>query len=370
MIIGVPKERRKNEYRVSITPAGVKALTGQGHTVLIEKNAGKGSNFSDAQYLSVGATVLDGRKKNYEEADLIVTVKEPLPEEYDLFQEDQMLFTFLHLAANNDLAHMLIERRITAIAYETVELDNGSLPILTPMSEVAGKIAVQSGTYMLQKHNKGRGVLLGGVPGVEQGKVTIIGGGVVGLNAAKVAFGLGAEVTLLDIDLGRLAYLDDIFGEKIETIMSSALNIEKQVLESDLVIGAVLVTGDRAPVLVTRKMIEKMRDGSVIADVAIDQGGCVETSRPTTHSSPTFVEMGVAHFCVTNLPGAVPRTSTVALSNTTLSYIQRLANSGFKKYVTKDNAFSKGVNVFEGKITHQAVAKALDMKYTPLEKVI
>ncbi len=370
MIIGVPKEIKKNEYRISVTPAGAQALVETGHKVLIEQSAGDGSSFSDEEYSKVGATILESRGELFETSDLIVKVKEPIAEEFDLFRDGQILFTFLHLAPNRPLTEALIRTGITAIAYETVESDDGSLPILTPMSEVAGKIAVQNGACLLQKNNNGRGILLSGVPGVGHGRILIIGGGVVGLNAAKIASALGADVTVLDLDLNRLAYLDDIFGGKVETLMSNTLNIEKQTAKADLVIGAVLKTGAKSPRLVTREMIKQMKDGSVIVDVAIDQGGCIETSRPTTHGDPTFIEMGVIHYCVTNMPGAVPRTSTLALSNTTFPYIQKLADLGLETCLKKDALFSKGVNITTGKVTHQAVAQALEMEYTPLEELI
>jgi alanine dehydrogenase len=370
MIVGIPKEIKKNEYRVSMTPAGVQTLVERGHPVLVEASAGKESGFSDEEYSKVGATIFASRDELFGKAKLIVKVKEPQPEEFHLLNEKQILFTFLHLAPNRPLTEALLKTGVTAIAYETVESDDGSLPILTPMSEVAGKIAVQNGACLLQKNNHGRGILLSGVPGVGHGRIVIIGGGVVGLNAAKVASALGADVTVLDVDLHRLAYLDDIFGGKVETIMSNTLNIATEAAKADLIIGAVLQTGALSPRLVKKTMIAEMKEGSVIVDVSIDQGGCVETSRPTSHGDPTYVEMGVVHYCVTNMPGAVPRTSTLALGNTTLPYIQRLADFGLAKCLEEDKPFSRGVNICKGTLTHQAVAQALGMEYNPLAKVI
>ncbi|MBI5328441.1 MAG: alanine dehydrogenase [Deltaproteobacteria bacterium] len=369
MIIGIPKEIKDNEYRVAITPAGVNVLTRAGHKIIIENGAGIGSGISNEEYLDEGAKTVDTAHEVFKSADMIVKVKEPLPQEYPLLRKDQMLFTYLHLAPMPELTSALIKSGIIAVAYETVELQDGNLPILTPMSEVAGKIAVQVGAYYLMKTNGGRGVLLGSVPGVEKGKVAIIGGGVVGTNAAKIAVGLGAKVVIINRGLERLRYLDDIFGDRIETYASNAYNIEKAVIDADLVIGGVLITGAKAPHLVTRNMISKMRKGSVIVDVSVDQGGCVETIKPTTHSNPVYEIDGIIHYGVTNMPGAVPRTSTFALTNATLPYIVKIANLGVDA-LKQDAALAKGVNIFKGKITHSAVASAISMNFIPLEGLI
>lgn len=369
MIIGIPKEIKDKEYRVAITPAGVSALTKAGHKVIVEKNAGIGSGISDEEYIKAGAEMAGVAHDVFSRADMIVKVKEPLPKEYPLLKKDQILFTYLHLAPVPELTAALIKSGVIAVAYETVELPDGSLPILTPMSEVAGKIAVQVGAYYLMKAHGGRGVLLGGVPGVERGKVIIIGGGVVGTNAAKVAIGLGAEVVIINRSLERLRYLDDIFGGRIQTLASNSYNIEKAVLEADLVIGAVLITGAKAPHLVIKEMVSKMKKGSVIVDVSIDQGGCVETIRPTSHSDPVYEVDGVVHYGVTNMPGAVPRTSTFALTNATLPYVLKLANFGINA-LKHDSSLAKGVNVFEGKITCKPVADSVKQDFTPLENLL
>ena len=366
MIIGIPKEIKDNEYRVAITPAGVRALKDSGHRIIVQKSAGIGSGISDEEYRIAGAKILDKAEDIFENADMVIKVKEPLPEEYPLLKKDKILFTFLHLAPLPELTDVLVKSGITAIAYETVELPDRSLPILTPMSEVAGKLAVQVGAYYLMRHNKGRGILLGGVPGVEIGKVTIIGGGVVGINAAKIAVGMGADVTIINRSLERLRYLDDIFRGRIKTLASNSYNIEKSVIESDLVIGAVLITGAKAPHLVTREMVSRMKKGSVIVDVSIDQGGCIETIKPTSHSNPVYEVDGVIHYGVTNMPGSVPRTSTFALTNATLPYIIKLANMGLDA-VKKDHSLAKGMNVFKGRITCNAVADAQEKEYTDLK---
>lgn len=365
MIIGIPKEIKDNEYRVAITPAGVKALRESGHKVIIEKSAGIGSGISDEEFKKAGAEIIDNPKNVFEKADMAIKVKEPLPQEYPFLKKDKILFTFLHLAPLPELTDALVKSKITAIAYETVELPDGSLPILTPMSEVAGKLSVQIGAYYLMKPHHGRGVLLGGVPGVEIGKVAIIGGGVVGINAAKIALGMGADVTIINRSLERLRYLDDIFRGRIKTLASNSYNIEKAVIESDLVIGAVLITGAKAPHLITKQMVSKMKKGSVIVDVSIDQGGCVATIKPTTHSNPVYEVDGVIHYGVTNMPGSVPRTSTFALTNATLPYVIKLANSGIDA-VKKDPSLAKGVNVFKGKITCRAVSEAQGKEYVGL----
>lgn len=369
MIIGIPKEIKGNEYRVAITSAGVNALKESGHKVIIEKSAGIGSGITDVEFKNAGAEIIDNPKDVFEKADMVVKVKEPLPQEYPFLKKGKILFTFLHLAPLPELTDALIKSKITAIAYETVELPDGSLPILAPMSEVAGKLSVQVGAYYLMKPHHGRGVLLGGVPGVEIGKIAIIGGGVVGTNAAKIALGMGADVTIINRSLERLRYLDDIFRGRIKTMASNSYNIEKSVLESDLVIGAVLITGAKAPHLVTKQMVSKMKKGSVIVDVSIDQGGCVETIKPTSHSNPVYEVDGVMHYGVTNMPGSVPRTSTFALTNATLPYVIKLANSGIDA-VKKDPSLAKGVNIFKGRITCKSVAEAMNKKFADIKELV
>ena len=362
MIIGVPKEIKNRENRVAIVPGGVHLLKTAGHTILIEKNAGVGAGITDDKYIEAGAKIVNSAQDVWAQAEMIYKVKEPIPTEYNLMRDGQILYTYLHLAAVPELAQALCKNKVTAIAYETIELPNRSLPLLTPMSEVAGRMAVQVGAQCLQKHNGGKGLLLGGVPGVKRGRVAIIGGGVVGINSAKMAIGLGARVTILDVDPARLAYLDDIFGTDISTLMSTPENIALSVAESDLVVGAVLITGAKAPKLVTRQMIRSMEKNSVVVDVAIDQGGCMETIRATTHDDPVFIEDGVLHYGVTNIPGDVPMTSTYALTNVTIKYALELANKGFKKAM-ENPALLKGLNAFNGSITHKAVAEALDMEF-------
>jgi len=370
LIVGVPKEIKNHEYRVAIVPAGVKALADAGHQVFIQEGAGVGSGISDEEYAAAGATILPSAAEVYERAEMIMKVKEPLPEEYDLLSEGQILYTYLHLAPAPELTAALLDRKVIGIAYETIELEDGSLPLLTPMSEVAGRLSVQVGARCLQKDVGGSGVLLGGVPGVLPGRVFIIGGGTVGTNAAKMAVGLGADVVIADISLPRLRELDDIFGGRVRTIMSNAQNIAEETAKADLVIGAVLLHGARAPRLVTREMVKNMRAGSVIVDVAIDQGGCVETARPTTHSDPTFVVDGVVHYCVANMPGAVARTSTYALTNATLPYALKIANMGILQAVASDGALARGLNVFKGKVTYPAVARDLGYDYFPVQDVV
>lgn len=367
MIIGVPREIKNNEYRVSLVPAGVKALVDSGHKVIVETSAGEGSGISDKEYLKAGAVIRRSATNIYEEAEMIIKVKEPLPQEYDLLGEGQILYTFLHLAPALELTKALLRQKVIGIAYETVQLEDGSLPLLTPMSEIAGRLSIQVGAYYLQKENGGSGVLLGGVPGVSAGNVTIIGGGTVGTNAAKIALGMGANVTILDINLDRLRYLDDILDGRAITLASNIDNIEVSVADADLVIGAILIPGARAPHLVTRDMIAKMRKGSVIVDVAIDQGGCIETSVPTTFEKPTFTVDGVIHCCVANMPAAVSRTSTFALTNVTLPYVLKLADLGYEKALRMDDSLKKGLNVFKGKLVYEPVAESLGLQYTPLE---
>lgn len=370
MIVGCPKEIKNNENRVGITPAGVQALTRAGHVVYVEKSAGEGSGISDSEYLSAGAELLPTAKDVYAKADMIIKVKEPLPAEYPLFKENQILFTYLHLAPEPELTKALCDKKITGIAYETIEVGR-SLPLLVPMSEVAGRMSVQIGAQFLTKPCGGKGILLAGVPGVESAQVVIIGGGIVGTNAAKMAIGLGARVTVLDKSAERLAYLDDIFQGRVTTVMSNSFNIASWVAKADLLVGAVLVPGAKTPKLVTEEMVKSMSAGSVIVDVAIDQGGSVETiDRITTHSDPTFVKHGVVHYSVANMPGAVARTSTFALTNATLEYALQIANKGWKKAVRENDALAKGLNVIDGKVTFKGVADGLGLPYIPWAEVI
>ncbi|WP_088808873.1 MULTISPECIES: alanine dehydrogenase [Listeria] len=370
MIIGVPKEIKNNENRVAMTPASVLSYVNAGHHVLVEKNAGLGSNFHDADYASAGAKIVDTAKEVWA-AEMVVKVKEPIASEYQYFREGLLLFTYLHLANEPELTEALVKNKVNSVAYETVELDDRSLPLLSPMSEVAGRMATQIGAQFLQKIHGGMGVLLSGVPGVERSNVTIIGGGMAGTNAAKIAIGLGAKVTILDLNLHRLRELDDIFGNDVTTLMSNDFNIEESVKNSDLVIGAVLIPGARAPKLVKEHMVKQMKPGSVLVDIAIDQGGIFETSdRVTTHDNPTYEKYGVVHYAVANMPGAVPRTSTMALTNATLQYGLKLANQGLIQAVTNDFHLYKGVNTFEGNVTYQAVARDLGYDYKELSTLL
>lgn len=369
MIIGIPKEIKEDEYRVGIVPAGVRELVSNGHRVFIEKGAGVGSGIDDEEYKREGAIIFDMPEEIYSQADMIIKVKEPLPSEYPLLKKGQILYAFLHLAPAKKLASALLKQEVIAIAYETVELDNASLPLLIPMSEVAGRMAIHEGAKYLEREKGGRGILLGGVPGVKPGKVVILGGGVVGSNAARMAAGTGANVTLLDVNLEKLRYLDDIFGGRVTTLSSNHHNIIESIKGADLVIGGVLITGAKAPKLITRQMLTCMQKGSVIVDVCIDQGGAIETSRPTTHSNPTFIEEGVIHYCVSNMPGALARTSTFALTNATMPYALELANNGFKKAVQKNAPLRKGVNIIRGEVSHPSVAKALNLPHSPVENV-
>ncbi len=371
MIIGVAKEIKNNENRVGLTPAGTEALCKAGHRVLIEKGAGIGSGFSDESYCKAGGVIISDKKALFAEAEMIIKVKEPLPEEYDLFHENQILYTYLHLAPEPALAKALLDKKVVGIAYETIEGPNHSLPLLSPMSEVAGRMSVQIGAQLLEKPYGGKGILLGGVPGVEAAQVVIIGGGIVGTNAAKMAVGLGAQVTIIDRSLERLRYLNDIFGSRIVTVMSNSYNIAEWVSKADLLVGAVLIPGARAPKLVSHEMVKSMEAGSVIVDVAIDQGGSIETiDRVTTHSNPTYSQYGVIHYSVANMPGAVARTSTLALTNATLDYALQIANKGWKQAV-KDNAgLAKGVNVLDGKVTYKSVADDLNLAYCSLDELM
>ncbi len=369
MLIGVPKEIKDHEYRVGIVPSGVKALTEAGHRVLVETGAGLGSGIADDELRSAGAEIAPHREDVFRRAEMVIKVKEPQAEEIPLLQEGQILFTYLHLAPDPELTKGLLERKVCGIAYETIQLADNSLPLLTPMSEIAGRMSIQCGARALEKGSGGRGVLLGGVPGVEQGRVVIVGCGIVGRNAAKVALGMGADVTILDLSLDRLRYVDDLFGGRIKTLHSNRYVLMQQLRGADLVVGAILVPGAKAPKLITREMLKEMKEGSVIVDVAVDQGGCVETTRPTTHSHPTYVVDGVIHYCVANMPGAVSRTSTFALTNVTLPYALRIANQGVKQAVAGDPALAKGVNVMKGSVTHSAVAESLGLPYTPVTRV-
>ena len=370
MIIGVPKEIKKEEYRVGIVPGGVRMLVGYGHRVVIERGAGAGAGIPDEEYAVAGGTLVPSAAEVYGQADLVMKVKEPLPPEYDLLRPGLVIYTYLHLAPAPELTAVLLNKEVIGIAYETIQLADGALPLLIPMSEIAGRMAVQVGAHYLEKTAGGRGVLLGGVPGVDRGAVTILGGGVVGTNAAKIAVGMGARVTLLDVNQSRLIMLDDIFGSAITTLVSNPDTVERSVRDAHLVIGAVLVPGGRAPVLVTREIMKQMKPGTVMVDVAVDQGGCCATCRPTTHDQPTFVLDGVTHYCVANMPGAVPRTSTFALTNVTISYALVMANRGVIAALAADPSLAKGVNIFRGHVTHEAVARDLNYPYQPLSKVL
>jgi alanine dehydrogenase len=370
VIVGLPKEIKDNEYRVGLTPAGVRALSDGNHQVIVERSAGEGSGFDDALYQRAGAQIIDSADDVWAQADMIVKVKEPIAPEYPRMREGQLLFTYLHLAPDRKLTEQLIERKVTGIAYETITDRRGGLPLLTPMSEVAGRMAIQVGAHYLEKMAGGRGILLGGVPGVPAARVVIIGGGVVGTNAAKIAVGMGAHVTMIDNNLERLRELDDIFLSKISTLASSAYMIHDAISNADLIVGAVLVPGASAPRLVTRNMLKDVPNGAVIVDVAVDQGGCIETTHPTTHSDPTYYVEGVLHYCVANMPGAVPRTSTFALTNATLPYAVKLANLGFLDAIRSDGGLKAGVNTYAGHCTYEAVAQAQQIPYTGLDALI
>lgn len=370
MRIGVPKEIKNNENRVAMAPSGAHHLVEAGHDVLVEKGAGLGSGFTDEQYVEAGAKIVDSAKEAWAQ-EMVMKVKEPLPEEYQYFYEGLILFTYLHLAAAPELTKALIDKKVTGIAYETVQLADRSLPLLTPMSEVAGRMAAQIGAQFLEKPKGGQGILLSGIPGVNRGKVTVIGGGMVGTNATKIAVGLGANVTVLDLDPKRLRELDDLFGNDINTMMSNPLNIAEAVKDSDLVIGAVLIPGAKAPRLVTEEMVKTMKPGSVIVDVAIDQGGIFETTdRITTHDDPTYVKHGVVHYAVANMPGAVPRTSTIGLTNVTVPYALKIAGKGYVQACRQDPALLKGINTLDGYVTYKAVAEAHGLDYQAAESLL
>jgi alanine dehydrogenase len=369
MRVGVVKEIKPDEYRVALTPAGAREIAQHGHEVLVEAGAGAGSAYSDAEYEAVGARLLDVDSV-WEQADLLLKVKEPVPSEYARLREGQVLFTYLHLAADAPLTQALLDSGTTAIAYETVETDDRQLPLLAPMSEVAGRLAAQAGANFLEKPLGGRGLLLGGVAGVPPGRVVVLGGGMVGYNSAVIALGLGAHVRILDRSVNRLRHLEEILSGRVELVMSSALEVERSVLEADVVIGAVLIPGAKAPKLVTADMITAMKPGSVVCDVSIDQGGCFETSKPTTHSNPVYTVDDVIHYCVSNMPGAVPITSTHALTNVTLPYVEAIADQGVRAAIASDVSLARGVNVVEGRLTYEAVAEAHGLEYSPLEDVL
>jgi len=367
--IGVAKEIKSDEYRVALTPAGARELGQRGHDVIVETGAGEGSSFTDAAYEAAGARIASVEDV-WADAELLLKVKEPIEPEYGRLREGLVLFTYLHIAADEPLTRALIDSGITAVAYETVETDSGALPLLAPMSEIAGRLAAQAGAYFLEKPLGGRGLLLGGVPGVAPGRVVVIGGGMVGYNAAVIAIGLGANVTILERSIDRMRHLEEVLSGRVSLVMSSTLQIEESLREADVVIGAVLIPGAVAPKLITREMVEGMKEGAVLADVAIDQGGCAETSHPTTHSEPVYTVAGVTHYCVANMPGAVPITSTKALTNATLPYVEAIADHGIAEAVARDPALSRGVNVVDGKVTYEAVADAHGLEYQPLEDVL
>lgn len=370
MIIGTTKELKNHEYRVGITPDNVISFIKDGHIVYVETNAGVGAGFTDEMYQEAGAEIKNTAAEVYAAADMIIKVKEPEACEYDLLRKDQILYTYLHLAPNPELTHALMERGVKAVAYETITDENGNLPCLRPMSQIAGRLSIQEGAKYLEKSFGGRGILLGGVPGVERGKIVIIGGGIAGTYAAKAAVGIDAQVTLLDIDLNRLAYLEDVFGASVTTLYSTEANITKSLKEADLVIGSVLIPGASAPKLIRKEHLKLMKKGSVIVDIAIDQGGCCETSHVTSHDEPVFIEDDIVHYCVGNMPGAVPFTSTIALSNSTFNYARKMANLGLEEAVKADNAILTGVNIYAGKCTNKNVASSVGVEYTDLKELI
>lgn len=370
MIIGVPKEIKTHENRVALLPGGVTAMKRNGHEVLIEKGAGKGSGFEDEQYIQAGATMTDDVEKLWEEAGMIMKVKEPIEVEHDRIREGQIIFTYFHFAADRALTEAVVKSNCIAIAYETVEKEDGSLPLLIPMSEVAGRMAAQEGAKYLEKATGGRGILLGGIPGVPPANALVLGGGIVGVNSAKIAAGMGAKTTIMDINMSRLRYLDDVMDKNVSTMFSSEANIKRMLPDVDLIIGAVLKPGAKAPHLITREMLKEMRPGTVLVDVAIDQGGCFETSKPTTHDNPIYTIEGVVHYCVANMPGAVPYTSTLGLTNVTLPYALDLANKGWKKALREDAELKMGLNIAEGTIVYKDVAEAFDMDYTSIDSIL
>ncbi|MBQ8509726.1 MAG: alanine dehydrogenase [Clostridia bacterium] len=370
MIIGTTKELKNNEFRVGLTPDNAAMLVARGHEVLVETHAGEGASFTDAEYIEAGARIIATPEEVFAAADMIIKVKEPEECEVDLLREGQILYTYLHLAPNLPLTEALIKKGVKAVAYETITDAEGNLPCLRPMSQIAGRLSIQEGAKYLERSFGGRGLLLGGVPGVERGNVVIIGGGIAGTYAAKVAVGMDAQVTLLDVNHNRLAYLDDVFGSSITTLYSTEANIRKSLAEADLVIGSVLIPGASTPKLVRREHLKLMKPGAVIVDIAIDQGGCCESSHTTTHDDPVFIEEGIVHYCVGNMPGAVPRTSTIALTNTTIKYAAMIANLGLEEACRRDAGLANGVNIYEGKCTNLNVAKSLNLDYVPVSDVI
>jgi alanine dehydrogenase len=370
MIIGVPKEIKTEENRVAVTPTGVAGFVARNHKVLIQKGAGLGSGLTDRAYESAGATMVETAEDVWRQADMIMKVKEPQVAEYPLLRPGLILFTYLHLAANESVTRALLDRKVTAIGYETIQLDDGSLPLLAPMSEIAGRLSIQVGAWCLQAENGGRGILLGGASGVRPAKVVILGAGMSGTAACQVATGMGAYVSILDINPSKLRYVHDILGGHLTTLMSNRANLEEELIEADLVIGSVLIPGAQAPKLISRALVRRMKAGAAFIDIAIDQGGCAETSRPTTHREPIYTDEDVVHYCVTNMPAIVPNTSTYALTNSTLSYGLQLANRGFPQALARDKALAKGLNTYAGKITHEGVANAFNRPWTPVEEVI
>jgi alanine dehydrogenase len=370
MTIGVPKEIKNNENRVALTPAGTQELVKRGHTVLIQKTAGAGSGFADETYAKAGARLIEGAAGIFAESEMIMKVKEPIEQEYSLIRKDQLVFTYFHFASYEPLTKAMIESGAVCLAYETVEKPDGSLPLLIPMSEVAGRMAIQEGAKYLEKPLKGRGILLGGVPGVMPAKVLILGAGIVGTNSAKIAAGMGADVTILDININRLRYLDDVMPKNVRTMVSNEFSIRELIKDADLIVGGVLVPGAKAPRLITRDMLKEMRAGTVLVDVAVDQGGCIETCRPTTHEDPTFIIDDVVHYCVANMPGAVPYTSTLALTNATLPYAIKLAKEGWKKACSENQDLLLGLNVINGKVVHKGVADAFDLPLADVKKFL
>jgi len=370
MVIGVPREIKDSEYRVAMVPAGVEILTKAGHTVLLESGAGKGTGITDEEYAQAGARIVPDARTVYAQSDMVVKVKEPLPQEYPLIRPGQVLFTYFHFAADEGLTQAMIRSGAVCIAYETIQLDDGSLPLLIPMSEIAGRMAIQEGAKYLERPMEGRGILLSGVPGVRPAHVLVLGGGVAGTNAAKVAAGIGANVTVMDINTARLRVLEDILPKNVDTLMSNAYNIREELRRADLVIGAALRPGARAPILITRDMLSLMKSGAVIVDISIDQGGIAETSKPTTHSHPTYTVDGIIHYCVANMPGAVPGTSTYALTNETTRWVLELANLGWRDAAPKHPPLQRGLNIVEGKVTYAAIAELFGLTYTPVDAVL
>lgn len=370
MIIGVPKEIKTHENRVALLPGGVTKMKRNGHEVLIQKGAGVGSGFPDEKYEEAGANIIDDVDQLWDEAEMIMKVKEPIEVEYDRMREGQIIFTYFHFAASRELTEAVRESKAVAIAYETVEKEDGSLPLLIPMSEVAGRMASQEGAKYLEKPEGGRGILMGGIPGVKPANVLVIGGGIVGVNAAKIAAGMGANTTIMDISMPRLRYLDDVMSRNVDTMFSSEANIRSMLPNVDMVIGAVLIPGAKAPSLITRDMLADMQKGSVLVDVAIDQGGCFETSKPTTHDNPIYEVDDIVHYCVANMPGAVPYTSTLGLTNVTLPYAVDIANKGWQKAIDEDDELRKGLNIVDGDVVYKEVAEAFEMNYTPIENVL